>query len=361
MDGGAPPPGPILPLSAAPPPPRPDYQQTGRLDPETVLSNPDLSRYGYRTAAPPTSSPVSPMDKSTPDFWTAADKAMLGLCETLALLFGLPFGEDLYNDKPVTGLHGFYLAIGLLFAVAGPMWPWIRTRPWVSQTLVASLSRVPSNPYVWFTILMVLFLYGAGPDIYRRATQLPPTPAPSVQTGFGFQPVAPQSVPSKNYSATEKQELLGLIGTLSTLLNDEGLPAAQTARVTGYTPVTPSKDGLDDAVKKAESVRDSLAKIQLTIWQNILQPKNSNYLADLNYIVDANGKFYQFQTATEQFLNNVTNFERNLDSFSPDQRNWITSLIQTGIGQNWGRAAEEFRGYVEQCDTRMNTEREALK
>ena len=61
------------------------------------------------------------MAKSAPpsvNLQALADKAVLGLCETLALLFGLPFGEDLYNDKSVTGWHLSYLAIGLLFAVA---------------------------------------------------------------------------------------------------------------------------------------------------------------------------------------------------------------------------------------------------
>jgi hypothetical protein len=127
---------------------------------------------------------------SKTDFWTHADKAMFGLCEMLALLFGLPFGDDLYHDKPiasVSGWHWFYLLIAMLLAIAGPMWPWIRTRSWVSQALVAPLSRVPSNPYVWLAVLLILFVYGTAPEIYQRATApLPSAPSPP-----------PAAIPSK--------------------------------------------------------------------------------------------------------------------------------------------------------------------
>jgi hypothetical protein len=41
------------------------------------------------------------MAKPTPPSVNAfADNAVLGICEMLGLLFGLPFGEDLYHDKP---------------------------------------------------------------------------------------------------------------------------------------------------------------------------------------------------------------------------------------------------------------------
>ena len=114
------------------------------------------------------------MAKSAPpsvNLQALADKAVLGLCETLALLFGLPFGEDLYNDKSVTGWHLSYLAIGLLFAVAGPLWPWIRTRAWLPANVSASLSRAALDARIWIAALLLLFIYGTGPEIYRRATE----------------------------------------------------------------------------------------------------------------------------------------------------------------------------------------------
>ncbi|HEY3909116.1 MAG TPA: adenylate/guanylate cyclase domain-containing protein [Stellaceae bacterium] len=58
----------------------------------------------------------------------AFDKAVFGLCETVALMLALPFGEDLYKGTPVAISHYFYLFIGLLFAFSGPLWPQIHAR-----------------------------------------------------------------------------------------------------------------------------------------------------------------------------------------------------------------------------------------
>jgi hypothetical protein len=135
--------------------------------------------------------PTVPNGLPPPNFWTFADKAMLGLCELLALLFGLPFGEDLYNDKPVTRWHLFYLAIGVLFAVAGPMWPWIRTRTWLPAGAIASLSKAPLDARLWIAALLLLFIYATGPELYKRAvspaalpvaTHEPPTSEDTIKT-----------------------------------------------------------------------------------------------------------------------------------------------------------------------------------
>jgi hypothetical protein len=104
-------------------------------------------------------------------FWTFADKAIAGLCETLALLFGLPFGDDLYHSSPVTWLHLFYLAIGLIFAVSGPMWPWIRTISWIPEGFSASLSRAALDARIWIAVLLLIFMYGVVPEIYQRISQ----------------------------------------------------------------------------------------------------------------------------------------------------------------------------------------------
>ncbi len=115
-----------------------------------------------------------------------ADKAVLGLCEMLALLFGLPFGEDLYNEKSITWLHLFYLAIGLLFAVSGPMWPWVRTRTWLPESVSASFTRAALDARYWLAGLFLIFLFGVAPDVYRRATE-PIVPPPAM--GFTQQQV----------------------------------------------------------------------------------------------------------------------------------------------------------------------------
>jgi hypothetical protein len=181
-------------------------------------------------------------------------------------------------------------------------------------------------------------------------------------------PVVPQApkpqIPTKNYSPAEKRKLLDLVGSISTLLNDKGLPAARLATVTGGNIVGPSKDALKDAMDRAESVQSALAEIHRGIWNGILDPKNSNFIADLNYIIDSNAKLDQFERATGSYTTNIAVLDRNLDHFDGiggNQSYWISQLIRDGSGEKWARAAGEFEAWVQQCNSRIDAEREGLR
>jgi hypothetical protein len=103
---------------------------------------------------------MAPQIKKKPEwFWTAADGAVAGISELLALLFGLPFGDDLYRDKPISGWHLFYFAVAILFAIGGPMWPYMRKKSWVSKNFIARVSAGATDPWNWVAMLVVLFLY----------------------------------------------------------------------------------------------------------------------------------------------------------------------------------------------------------
>ncbi len=157
--------------SAASEPGTPEYRKGLR---QAITEAVEKNERSSEKAAAPEKSPKS-------DFLTYADKAMFGLCELLALLFGLPFGDDLYHDKPIANIgawHWFYLGIAALFAVTGPMWPWIRTRTWLPAGVAASFSKAPLDARLWIAALLLLFLYGTAPEIYQRATA--PAASPSV-------------------------------------------------------------------------------------------------------------------------------------------------------------------------------------
>jgi hypothetical protein len=97
------------------------------------------------------------------------DGAVLAVSELLFLLLGLPFGDDLYHDKPIPLLHWIYLGIAVICAIGGPMWPTIRNR-WASPRIAASIANTARDARIWIAILLIFFLYGVAPDIYRRAT-----------------------------------------------------------------------------------------------------------------------------------------------------------------------------------------------
>jgi hypothetical protein len=82
--------------------------------------------------------------------WEAVDKAVLGLCELLALMFGLPFGDDLYQAKAVTGQHGFYLLVGIILAAAGPIFPLIRE--YLPNDFSASVANAARDARLWIEV-----------------------------------------------------------------------------------------------------------------------------------------------------------------------------------------------------------------
>lgn len=94
------------------------------------------------------------------------DKAIISLCEVLALLFGLPFGEDLYRGTRITYQHLFYLAIGLIFAVGGPMTVYfLRGQP-QSATDVRRASRLFISGWylIVFSVAVILLWLLRGGD-----------------------------------------------------------------------------------------------------------------------------------------------------------------------------------------------------
>src|SRR6266851_8903413 len=99
---------------------------------------------------------------------STSDKAVLGVCELLGLMFALPFGEDLYHGTTITNWHIFYLVIGILFAVAGPIWPQLKMR--APQHLSTTFVDAAQDFRIWLAVLLVLFVYGVGPEVYQRAT-----------------------------------------------------------------------------------------------------------------------------------------------------------------------------------------------
>jgi hypothetical protein len=100
---------------------------------------------------------------------TGIDGAVLAVSELLFLLFGLPFGDAIYNDKPITLRHWLFLSIAILCAIGGPMWPTIRNR-YASPHIAASVANAARDARIWIAVLLAFLLYGVAPDIYRRAT-----------------------------------------------------------------------------------------------------------------------------------------------------------------------------------------------
>lgn len=142
----------------------------------------------HRETVPP-STPSPPVPKQEPSGagHSGVDGAVLAVSELLFLLFGLPFGDALYHDKPLTPRHWLFISIAILCAIGGPMWPTIRNR-YASPRVATSVAGAARDARVWIAVLLAFFLYGVAPEIYQRATA-PIAPTAKPETGFTQQEV----------------------------------------------------------------------------------------------------------------------------------------------------------------------------
>jgi hypothetical protein len=111
---------------------------------------------------------IAPTSSSSNDDHSVSDHAVLGFCEILALMFGLPPGEALFRGEPLSLRLVGFIVVGAIFAALGPGWPAVRKK-FPQQALVLSIGRIASDARYWLAVILIGFLYAASPEMYRRA------------------------------------------------------------------------------------------------------------------------------------------------------------------------------------------------
>ena len=91
-----------------------------------------------------------------------SDKMVSGICELLALLFGLPIGEEFYRGTRIALVHYVYLEIAILFAGIGGSWRVIR-RKFPQNPIVLTLGRAAQDARNWIFTLLIMFVFFAVP------------------------------------------------------------------------------------------------------------------------------------------------------------------------------------------------------
>jgi hypothetical protein len=259
------------------------------------------------------------------------DKAVFGLCELLALLFGLPFGEDLYNDRPIAAWHYFYLAVAVLLAIGGPMWPWIKTRSWISESLSSSVSQAARDARLWVVLLLVLFVYVTGRDVYPRTAASAPSAADIAQAVVDKLP--------------------------------KGNPTSSP--VAPVSPAEPYVNPLRDKITKwqiAHGLREGILKGQISpnckvVIVRLQETYAEDYAADLKEILDVAGLKYEEHFATSSINKGLTIRASNSPSISRECGEALSGMTRThgrtpkGIGVNadfeW-LTEKDVQGYLKQ-------------
>jgi hypothetical protein len=67
--------------------------------------------------------------------------------------------------------------------VTGPMWPWIRGRSWIPEGIKTTFPQAALDVRIWIAILLLIFVYGVGPEIYQRMITTRTLPGTPVATG----------------------------------------------------------------------------------------------------------------------------------------------------------------------------------
>jgi hypothetical protein len=167
--------------------------------------------------------------------------------------------------------------------------------------------------------------------------------------------------PTKNYFAEEKVELGNLLVGLATKLNDEGLRAAnQGYRFGGMLPQ--AKPQLVELIQQVDDTRKLTISMSRAIWDTIIY-KNPRFNTELTEIVGSNGgntPLAKFQVALNTFHRDLSIFIDRYDQLSDKDRPWIAELLRRS-GDDAHYASDEFKGWIQQCNNRIDEKRELLR
>lgn len=106
------------------------------------------------------SAPSAISDPKPGENSTHSDRADLGLCDLLALMFALPFGEDLYHGNPITDTNIAYLVVGLMLAAFGHIWP--RVKASLPSRWTHTVAQASLDFRVWLGVLLIIFSFRLG-------------------------------------------------------------------------------------------------------------------------------------------------------------------------------------------------------
>jgi hypothetical protein len=157
----------------------------------------------------------------------------------------------------------FYLAIGILFAIGGPMWPVIRTR--IPGAVAASFTRAALDVRFLIVALLLVFVYAAvGPEIYRRFTE--PSPAQVNADEIATAVIAKLPQFSRQLLADDLEKVTApLRAQLSTLTQQLNVPR--------QSPVPPPRPPFVSPLHEPHQKWDFAAGIRSSIQQSGLTPQ----------------------------------------------------------------------------------------
>ena len=199
--------------------------------------------------------------------FTWQDLVVLVAFECIAVPICIAAGDAFVREEYGRAVFGW--AIGIPLAIAGFTAHW--WKDWLTES---TRERIQRNANRWGPVAILLaFLYVAGPDIYRRATELASPAVTSVPAGqSAAPPAAPRPVTSqpaihaKVYSESEKEDLRNAMREIAKIVdgqgNDVSMKIEEVLRSWDFLYSTNNPSTISTLLQKFDNLQNSISVLK---------------------------------------------------------------------------------------------------
>lgn len=329
---------------AHPEPGTPEYSAALR---QTIT---EAAKQGERSSEKPSAQAASPtaatfhglLDKP----FTLQDAFMFVLCELIAIPLCDASWHAIVTEKDelVRGLTG--LAFGIPVGVVGVGFHWFKEKigDWFGRTAI----------FWWPIVLILVFSYVTGPEIYRRAT----APISSLPISAPTTSISAAVVKSQRfYSVAEKEELANRISTIYQILNSDMLELAEQW-LGAYSHNLGSKQDAEQFLKEIDALHRKTLAAHKKLWEDTVNG-NPNFSTELRRLIAEDAAFPKLEIAIGNFTNGVSLYFLTYDYLTPILRAQFAQLLRPFQGALF-EGAGELKKWVYQSDERIAERRKSL-
>lgn len=272
----------------------------------------------------------------------------------LVLGFGLEFCTALAHEEWLRAGICFLLMCGLaamaLYSNDAKRWFALTNPNYAFPMFMLALLAVILSPFVQERKWPVIPFYQVARSqsemtVTREAAYSPPT-------------IEPQQ---KLYFPAEKRELGDLLVNIERALDADAIPISREAHNYGNDLPT-SKSGLADLLKRVDATRGRIVTLRNDVWGKIIG-QNPRFRSELSQVI---GDVDRDSNNVEYLDKSLAKFSRELgilvDHFDSlgDNRAWVEELLRDET-ENVHSAAENFNGWIQNCDNRIDAKRQLLQ
>ncbi|HTC02128.1 MAG TPA: hypothetical protein VK749_01905 [Xanthobacteraceae bacterium] len=238
---------------------------------------------------------------------------------------------------------------------------------WHRRQRAAKKLGMASLPFIalCFAVALLAVAGGAYSLGLRFSDKAPDarTDTTTVQPGSQLPPPSQPTKPPKNYFPAEKIELGNLLSGIASKLNNEGL----TAAAEGYRYSGGQFASREELLENSNRVLQTMLLVEALrrgIWDDIIL-KNPRYEHELNQIVSparsGMNPINSFTAPLEAYKRELDLLSNKWGGLDEETRRWISSDLIGNFANNVHASSDDFKGWIQLCNNRIDDMREALR